>query len=462
MVRIFGQFVPRISLALCVVEALLVSALIYVQFLAPGSFGATQTSTPIALSFAVSLSVIFLMYSGGLYLDDALADTRMLVLRSLPVLGLILLLGAATIPTLSASDPLQYSLYALPGTWLICLLTTRPIFRWMTVSGLFRRRVLILGDGAHAHRLIELAKKPFKAKFLVVGQTDLKTRVLLRAGSSVAHVQLNGAINLGAMVRETSAHEIVVAADDRRGLPVEELLRCKLAGVTVTEYLDFYERETGRVDVEALKPSWLIFSDGFRAGRLVAFNKRAFDIVAALLIFAATLPVLALTAFAIWCEGGGQILYRQERVGLGGRTFTLLKFRSMVEDSEVAGTPVWAAQRDPRITRVGWLIRKLRIDELPQLYNVLRGEMSIVGPRPERPFFVNRLAKHVPFYLERHSVRPGLTGWAQVNYPYGASIEDAREKLSYDLYYLKNRRLLFDLMILIRTLRVVFWLDGSR
>jgi lipopolysaccharide/colanic/teichoic acid biosynthesis glycosyltransferase len=161
-------------------------------------------------------------------------------------------------------------------------------------------------------------------------------------------------------------------------------------------------------------------------------------------------------------EGKGPVLYRQERVGLRGQVFTLLKFRSMTQDAEVNGSPVWAAQRDPRITRVGWFIRKTRIDELPQLYNVLRGYMSFVGPRPERPYFVNRLAQSIPYYQERHAVKPGITGWAQVNYPYGASLEDARNKLSYDLYYLKNRGLFLDLIILIRTVRVVLWPDGAR
>src|SRR6185369_6293997 len=230
----------------------------------------------------------------------------------------------------------------------------------------------------------------------------------------------------------------------------------------VTDYIDFYERESGRVDLSALRPSWFIFSDGFRMGMVVETVKRTFDVVLALLTLIMVLPLLVLTAFAIKCEGLGSILYRQERVGLRGRVFVLLKFRSMAEDAERDGAPQWAAKRDPRVTRVGGVIRKLRIDELPQLYNVLCGDMSFVGPRPERPYFVNRLAQNIPYYNERHSVKPGITGWAQVNYPYGASLEDARNKLSYDLYYLKNRGLFLDLIILIRTVRVVLWPDGAR
>ena len=259
-----------------------------------------------------------------------------------------------------------------------------------------------------------------------------------------------------------NASEIVIATEDRRGLPVHQLVQCRLAGITVLDYLDFYERESGRVDISALTPSWFIFSSGFRTGAVVDAVKRAFDMLLCLLMLVAVLPLMAFTALAIALDSKGPILYRQERVGLHGRSFVLLKFRSMTTDAERDGAPIWAAKRDPRVTRIGWVIRKLRIDELPQLYNVLRGDMSFVGPRPERPYFVDRLAESIPYYLERHSVKPGITGWAQVHYPYGASLEDAKQKLSYDLFYLKNRGLFLDLIVLIRTVRVVLWPDGAR
>jgi sugar transferase (PEP-CTERM system associated) len=287
-----------------------------------------------------------------------------------------------------------------------------------------------------------------KSPVTTVGAIQLKERV--------------DSLDLLATAREVNASEIVIASEDRRGLPVHQLLQCKLSGVRVTDYVDFYERESGRVDLAALRPSWFIFSDGFRTGPVVEGLKRTFDIMLALLTLVLVFPIMALTAVAIRLEGKGPILYRQDRVGLRGEVFILLKFRSMSQDAEVNGSPVWAAKRDPRITRVGWFIRKTRIDELPQLYNVLRGHMSFVGPRPERPYFVNRLAQSIPYYQERHAVKPGITGWAQVNYPYGASLEDARSKLSYDLYYLKNRGLFLDLIILIRTVRVVLWPDGAR
>jgi len=265
-----------------------------------------------------------------------------------------------------------------------------------------------------------------------------------------------------ALSGRVGATEIVVAADDRRGLPVHQLLRCKLAGIKVTDFLDFWERETRTVDLEALKPSWLFYSDGFRCGPVDEFLKRAFDIVVSLGLLTFTLPLLAATACLIKLESPGPILYRQSRVGLRGREFTMLKFRSMRTDAETDGRPRWAAQGDPRVTRVGAVIRKIRIDELVQVLNVLRGDMSFVGPRPERRYFVTELSKSIPYYDERHWVRPGITGWAQINFPYGASTEDARRKLTYDLYYVKNRSIFLDALILLQTARVIFWNQGAR
>jgi sugar transferase (PEP-CTERM system associated) len=267
---------------------------------------------------------------------------------------------------------------------------------------------------------------------------------------------------LALYTREVGAREVVVATDERRGMPVLQLLHCKLAGINVVDYLTFFERETRKVELEALQPSWLIFSDGFRQGKLIDAAKRAFDLAVSLALIVFTLPVILIAALAVWLEDGAPVLYRQERVGRDGRNFTLMKFRSMRVDAEAAGAPQWARNEDPRATRVGLVLRKFRIDELPQLLNVLAGDMSFVGPRPERPFFVEELAATIPFYRERHSVKPGITGWAQVNYPYGASLEDARHKLAYDLYYVKNRTLFLDFLILVQTVRVILFHEGAR
>ena len=240
------------------------------------------------------------------------------------------------------------------------------------------------------------------------------------------------------------------------------MLRVKTNGVYVNDFSSFLERELGRVDLDTLNPSWLIFSDGFSAGqRLSSIGKRFFDIVVSLMILTIGVPLIAIFSVLIKLETKGPAFFRQTRVGLYGQNFTLVKLRSMRTDAEAAGAK-WAEKDDPRITRIGRLIRKVRIDELPQVWSVLKGEMSFVGPRPEVPAFVSDLERELPYYAERHVVKPGITGWAQINYPYGASIEDARHKLEYDLYYAKNYTPFLDLLILLQTARVILWPDGAR
>jgi len=256
-----------------------------------------------------------------------------------------------------------------------------------------------------------------------------------------------------------NAGEVVLALEERRNaLPLNDLLRIKTTGVSIHDFSSFLERETGRVDLDSLNPSWLIFSDGFSAGRrLSSAAKRAFDIVVSSLLLVTFAPVILVTALAVKLESKGPAFYRQRRVGLYGQLFDVIKLRSMREDAEVGGKAVWAQKDDPRVTRIGRFIRKTRLDELPQAWSVLKGQMSFVGPRPERPQFVADLEARLPYYAERHVVKPGITGWAQINYPYGASIEDAREKLEFDLYYAKNYSPFLDVLILLQTARVVLW-----
>jgi sugar transferase (PEP-CTERM system associated) len=263
---------------------------------------------------------------------------------------------------------------------------------------------------------------------------------------------------------EHDVDEIVVAMDDRRqGFPMHELLECRLAGIEILELPSFLERETGKVRLDVLNPSWIIFGDGFRASHTQQLLARGLDLTASLglLLFAA--PLMVLSILAIKLEDGlhAPVFYRQKRVGFRGRVFDVLKFRSMRLDAEKDGA-VYATRNDPRVTRFGTIMRKTRIDELPQLLNVLTGEMSFVGPRPERPEFVGDLEQKIPYYRERHTVKPGITGWAQLCYPYGSSEKDTIEKLQYDLYYVKNRSLLFDLVILVQTVEVVLWGKGAR
>jgi len=270
--------------------------------------------------------------------------------------------------------------------------------------------------------------------------------------------------NMADYVVGEGATEVVLALQERRNaIPMADLLRIKTTGVHVNDFSTFIERETGRIDLDTVNPSWLIFSDGFSSGRrLSSLGKRLFDIAASLVLLALTGPLILLAALLVKLDSKGPAFYRQKRVGLYGEDFWIVKLRTMRTDAEADGKAVWAAENDPRITRLGAWLRKLRIDELPQTWVVLKGDMSFVGPRPERREFVEDLEKELRFYAERHMVKPGITGWAQINYPYGASLEDARHKLEYDLYYAKNYTPFLDLLILLQTVRVVLWPEGAR
>lgn len=348
----------------------------------------------------------------------------------------------------------------------ILLVLSRIIFSKLATGGRLRRRALFLGAGSRASELLVDAKLEDKLQsanivgFAGCGNGE-QSRPLDMDPSRVIEVNRS----LVDIAFEKEIDDIVVASDDMRNcLSMDELMSCRLAGINVLRLDSFYEREMGRVMLEGLLPSWFIFTPRFKSTVLRRFIRRLFDLAAATGIFLLSWPLMILVALAIWLESGGKgpILYFQKRVGEGGKVFALAKFRSMRTNAEQDGVVRWAQASDDRITRVGSVIRKLRLDELPQLYNVFRGEMSMVGPRPERPEIVDELQHVIPYYELRHSVTPGLTGWAQLRYPYGASVEDAIEKLRYDLYYIKNQSLLFDLQILLQTIEVVLFRRGSR
>lgn len=322
----------------------------------------------------------------------------------------------------------------------------------------FRRRVVVYGAGNMAASLLTLRRRSDQRSFKIVAFLPVKgDRFVVDDQRVNSNVQ-----SLVDFVADNGIDEIVVAMDDKRqGFPIHDLLKCKRSGIDVVDILGFLERESGKVDVARMNPSWMIFAEGFtrRSSRQIA--SRCLDVAGSLALLAVFWPVMLIVALAIFIEDGSPILYRQTRVGLLGRPFELLKFRSMMKSAEAGGAQ-WAQKDDRRITKTGSWIRKLRFDELPQLFNIFRGEMSLVGPRPERPEFVDDLAKKIPYYQERHCVKPGLTGWAQLRYPYGASEKDALEKLRYDLYYVKNQSFLLDLIILLQTAEVVIWQKGSR
>ncbi len=323
-----------------------------------------------------------------------------------------------------------------------------------------RTRILVFGAGAAA-RVVGSTLQAADPDAHIVGYVAGPNE---REPAVPAELLLEMPGTLPELAHALQVDEIVVALTERRSgsMPLRQLLDCKLVGVSVHDLNTHFEKRLGQIRVDYLNAGWLIFGDGFNQGAGRTFIKRVFDIVFASLLFLLALPIMAVTALLIRFESAGPVLYRQERVGLSGSSFQVIKFRSMRTDAEKDGKPRWASNNDDRVTRVGHVIRRLRIDELPQLINVLKGEMSLVGPRPERPFFVEQLTQEIPFFAVRHSVKPGVTGWAQVRYQYGATVEDSQEKLQYDLYYVKNHTLFLDLVVLFETVGVVLTGKGAR
>jgi len=380
---------------------------------------------------------------------------------------------ARAVLSLYLAVPVAYGIYALlPLTGVnrefiqlsamsavFGMLVTRVSTTYAGNSSILTRKILVFGTGERAQGVKRaLNKSDPSAEILgfFPGPNEEEIAVPVSMVLPRTRSLTDTAISL-------RADEIVVAISERRGgsMPLRELLDCKLQGIRVLDLASHFEQTLGQIRLESLYAGWLIFGDGFRQGALRTIVKRIFDIVCAAILIIIALPVMALTAIAIVVENGFPILYRQERVGLNGRLFKVIKFRSMRRDAEKDGKPVWATAQDDRTTRVGKIIRKLRIDELPQLFSVLSGDMSLVGPRPERPFFVDQLTKEIPFYAVRHSVKPGVTGWAQVRYHYGATVEDSAEKLQYDLYYVKNHSLFLDVLVLFDTVGVVLTGKGA-
>jgi sugar transferase (PEP-CTERM system associated) len=465
-VRLFGQYVHVSIVVLAAVEAVIFFLALMLAYrarfgtwtpVAPVSF--KSELWPCALVFGVDNVVSVLAF--GLYSSRQRSRTSGVFGR------LIAAIVAASIVTAAV-------FYIVPDLWLgrgvlglACLFSligagfSRGVFVHVMDDTLFKRRVLVYGVGQRTTAISDLRRRSDRRGFEIVGFVQPDEESVSVDPSKI----LDASKGILQLCNWLDVHEIVVAMEDRRrGFPILGLLECRLAGVEVTELLTFLERETGRVRIDVMNPSWMIFGDGFRRDPVRLFSSRMLDLVASGLLLILSLPVMLVTILAIKIEDGlrAPVFYGQTRVGLAGRPFNVLKFRSMRTDAERNGQAQWAQKSDPRVTRVGAIIRKLRIDELPQILNVLTGHMSFVGPRPERPQFVAELAQKIPYYVQRHCVKPGITGWAQLCYPYGSSEEDALEKLQYDLYYIKNNSLLFDLAILVQTAEVVFVGKGAR
>jgi sugar transferase (PEP-CTERM system associated) len=337
----------------------------------------------------------------------------------------------------------------------------RVVMSYIVDESIFKRRILIYGAGKQASLITQLRRRSDQRGFTIVGFVKCADGPVLVPSERL----VIGDGSLLNLCRQLNVDEIVVAMDDRRrSFPVKELLNCRLSDIDVIDLPSFLERETGKVRLEVMTPSWMIFGEGFSRSAPRQITARTLDILASLALLAVTWPVMLVTIIAIKLEDGirAPVFYRQRRVGFEGREFDVLKFRSMRVDAEQDGKAQWAKEGDRRVTRVGSVSRTIRVDELPQIFNVLAGDMRFVGPRPERPEFVDELGANIPYYRERHFVKPGITGWAQLCYAYGASHQDAIEKLQYDLYYVKNHSLLFDLSILVQTVEVILWRKGAR
>ena len=425
---------------------------------------AVQDTTDLPANFwrilLVTLVCQLCLYYNDFYDLTLVHSNRELVVRLLQAAGAASILLAALyflMPDLMIGNGIFMSALFV---FLVAILGWRLLFNHVSGSMKLQERVLFVGTGETARKVARQILDQREFAYRVIGFIDDDAS---RIGERIVNPAIVGTpADIDRLIAEHHIDRIVVGLSDRRGkLPVEELLRAKMAGIRVEDATTTYERVTGKLLIDDLRPSFLIFSEGFRVSRATRLMKRTIDLVLSLVLAILAFPLMVLTALMVLLEDGRPILYRQERVGENGRTFTLSKFRSMRKDAEKGGKPIWAKDGDNRVTRIGRFIRKSRLDELPQLWNVVRGDMSFVGPRPERPFFVEQLSKEIPFYQQRHAVKPGLTGWAQVRYRYGSSLEDAMEKLRYDLYYIKHLSVFFDLTIVFDTVKVVLFRKGA-
>ncbi len=460
MLRIFSHYFPTHTLFQIVFDAIILFVGVMAAVVLQPEVGvaAWRTVLPSALFFAVAMVVLngvtgFYRPVSGQRFKDVVARILVGVLVSIPVAYAVF----SVLPWGEfASEAVEVSVVLVLGL----ILAMRGFSNRGRMSAVLTRRVLVLGTGTEAESVDRALHDPALRGLQIVGFMPLGSEEEM----SVSADQVFSGRKLLDIIDAENVNEIIVAVRERRGgvLPLRELLDCKMRGVKVYDLSSFFERTRGQVRVDSLRASWLIYGDGFRQGVMRTVVKRFFDLFASFVLLVLAVPVMLLTALLILLEDRGPIFYRQVRVGRNGRQFKVIKFRSMRTDAEKDGKPQWATANDDRTTRIGRLIRKLRIDELPQLFNVFFGDMSLVGPRPERPYFVDQLTAEIPFYAVRHCVKPGVTGWAQVRYQYGASVDDAVQKLQYDLYYVKNHTLLLDIVVLAETVRVVLTGEGAQ
>ena len=460
MVRIFNHYIHGAALRGIVFDLALV--LIVAMVAVSLDLGSIDRAVPLAgthvVSFAACLFVI--NSASGLYETAACGTVGRSFARALLVLLVALPLTWAIFGLLPASFADRSSIQLSIMAGVSALILRRAYLSHASAGPARQTRIMIFGAGTAAvvvGNTLRAADPNADIVGYVAGPNEREPAV-----PANEILELDG--TLPSMAQRLGVDEIVVALTERRAgsMPLRQLLDCKASGTKVYDLNTHFEKTLGQIRIDYLSASWLIFGDGFNQGAWRTAVKRVFDIFCATTLILLTAPIMLVTAVLIKLESAGPVLYRQERVGQNGRTFSIAKFRSMRTDAEKDGRPRWASANDDRVTSVGHIIRRLRIDELPQLLNVLRGDMSLVGPRPERPFFVDQLTQEIPFYALRHSVKPGVTGWAQVRYPYGATVEDSQEKLQFDLYYVKNHTLFLDLVVLMETVGVVLTGKGAR
>ncbi len=458
MIKIFNHYFHRRTLLQVLFDAFLMFAAVIAA--AYWQSGDAKVVTAAALSGAL-LVITMLAINGGLGFYQRVHNRSIGQSRSRAVMAVFLMMPLAflILTMIPVSDAHQEVIgWSILGGLCLVMVHRVTVAHTMPKSKM-RQRVLIFGTGARA-RQVGLTLRQSDSSVDVVGYYAGPNE---QAAEVSAWGLLEPDKSLTDIVQEEQVDEIVVALSERRGgaMLLRELLDCKLRGVRVLDMATHFEKTLGQIRLDSVSAGWLIFGDGFDQSMFRTVVKRIFDLVGAMVLLVLASPIMLVTAVLIYLESGGPVLYYQERVGLGGRLFNVVKFRSMRTDAEKDGKPRWAAMQDDRVTRVGRIIRKLRIDELPQLLSVLAGDMSLVGPRPERPYFVDKLTQQIPYYAVRQSVKPGVTGWAQVRYHYGASVEDAVEKLQYDLYYVKNNTLFLDLVVLFETVGVVLMAKGA-
>ncbi len=463
-VRIFRHYVSQAAIALAIAEALIFVFSVYAGVSL--RFGDADAAPRMLVGTLLPKGVLFAavmmlaLTATGLYQRGLRDRVWGLALR----LAVGFVLGAVGMGVLFLLFPRLYfgadAFVLTLASAFVGITASRVLFYSVADHEVLKKRVLVLGAGREAQEIAMLRRRTDRRGIRILGYVHLRSEQDFIDPALIIRSDLA----LPELARSLYVDEIVIAADDRhKSFPFDEVIECKMSGIEVIDRVTFYERQLGKINIDLLRPSDIIFLDGFSHAVLKSYSKRMFDIAASSVILALASPLILIAAVVVYLESGGRdpIFYRQERVGRNGRIFEVIKFRSMRVDAEKHGVQ-WAKKNDPRVTAVGGFLRKTRIDELPQLFNVFRGDMSFVGPRPERPQFVEELNTQIPYFAMRHRVNPGITGWAQVSYPYGASLRDAKEKLQYDLYYIKNYSLFLDLTIIFQTMQVVLWGQGAR